>query len=184
MFDKLLSALGLQPKSLDQARGTLESAKVFAESVNALFTSAGLNLEQMLAAGPDALKAHIESIGSADESMADALLENERLQTELDAATAKAAALAETFKAVGFEVAEGADAKAEFAEHVKKASALELAKAGHPPVAHVPTNAIGVTQSDQDLFAQYKAMKGGSAERDAFFASNRDAILRAAGMQN
>jgi hypothetical protein len=81
-FSDLLAAVGLAPKTLPQAKETLDTANATLDSVAALFEAAGLNLEQMLAAGPDALKAHIESIDNAEE-LATALQEAARLDALL-----------------------------------------------------------------------------------------------------
>ena len=64
-LSSVLSALGLAPKTLTEARGTLDTSKATLESVAALFTTAGLNLEAFLAAGPESLKAHLASIDNA-----------------------------------------------------------------------------------------------------------------------
>jgi hypothetical protein len=149
MLSKILSALGVAPKTLPQATETLGEAKATLDSVAALFTAAGLNLEQILAVGPDALKAHIESIDNSEE-LAVALQENEKLAKDLgdshQVAKDQEAVIAEhtkIFAAVG--VTTGVVTPAAFAEafqsHVSKQTTLALAKTGHPP-QHVPAAAI------------------------------------------
>ena len=64
-LSSVLSALGLAPKTLTEARGTLDTSKATLESVAALFTTAGLNLEAFLGAGPESLKAHLASLDNA-----------------------------------------------------------------------------------------------------------------------
>ena len=152
MLSQILAALGIAPKTLPQATETLGQAKTTLDSVAALFTAAGLNLEQMLAAGPDSLKAHLESIDNSDE-LAEALQENEKLSTKLESETKllngaidKIDGFVACFGAVGLAVdaraaAKPEDFKSAFEAHVKKAATLELSKTGHPP-AHVPPNAI------------------------------------------
>ena len=152
MFTALLSALGLQPKNLQEARGTLDSAKGTLEQVGALFTAAGLNLEQMLEAGPESLKAHVASFAAKDIELAAALEKINALEASAADSNDLIATLEESaqtaqglFEIVGFvspEISEGADEgeafKSAFASHVKQAAALELSKHGHPPVAIVP----------------------------------------------
>ena len=149
-FSAVLSALGLAPKTLPQANETLSQAKGTLDSVAALFTAAGLNLEQMLAAGPDSLKAHIDSLDNAEE-LATALQENETLSAEHEATKASALALSSQLSALNSVVATiglsaSADLKPDaiakaFETHIAKATTLALAKTGHPP-AHVPASAI------------------------------------------
>jgi hypothetical protein len=52
-------------KTLDQSRAQLASAKTSAEQVAALFTTAGIDLDALLAAGPDALKTHIAEVSAS-----------------------------------------------------------------------------------------------------------------------
>ena len=125
-ISKLLTALGIRPKDLEQANAALVPAKATLDSVNALFTNAGLNLEQMLEAGADSLKLHIDALGNADESLADALLEVERLEGELEQSKSDLLTASAVVAEIG--LAPGGDLKAAFADHVKKAAAIELAK--------------------------------------------------------
>lgn len=187
-FSAVLSALGLAPKTLPQANETLTQAKGTLDSVAALFTAAGLNLEQMLAAGPDSLKAHIDSLDNAEE-LAAALQENERLDgalktagEQMEAAGKLQAAHLECFKALGLTPDNNALAadqvKKSFDAHVSKQTTLALAKTGHPP-AHVP--AADPTQvaakSDADLAKEYEALPRGEA-KSAFYAKHEQALWR------
>lgn len=200
----VLSALGLAPKTLPQAKETIDGAKATLDSVAALFTAAGLNLEQMLAAGPDALKAHLESLDDS-EALAEAVLENDRLSTELETAKASTLALNSQLSALNFVASEVGlkveaatkpeDIKTAFAAHIAKATTLALAKTGHPP-AHVPAATSPVDditpKSDPDkaalvAFDQYLALieadnKAGTKEtaaaRTDFYAKNHAAISR------
>ncbi|MES2694487.1 MAG: hypothetical protein V4773_13510 [Verrucomicrobiota bacterium] len=147
MLSKILSALGVAPKTLPQATETLGEAKTTLDSVAALFTAAGLNLEQILAAGSESLKAHIESLDNTTE-LAEALQENEALSTKLAQSEADVLALSEINTtitgAIGLPVTnetKAADIKTAFAAHVSKQTTLALAKTGHP-AAHVPASAI------------------------------------------
>ncbi len=164
-LSQILSAVGLAPKDLEQARNTIEPAKAALEQVNALFTNAGLNLEAMLETGPDALKAHIESLGNSDEELAAALLKADKLGEENVGLNAKLESLKVAIADTGFAIVEGADMKAAFADHVKKAAAVELAKAGHPPVAVVNVDQKTATQSE--IYATWKAMAPGDEYYDA-----------------
>ena len=61
----VLASLGLKPKNLEEARNAIEPARATLDNVNALFAAAGLNLETLLAAGPESLKAHLASLDNA-----------------------------------------------------------------------------------------------------------------------
>jgi hypothetical protein len=184
-FSDLLAAVGLAPKTLPQAKETLDTAKATLDSVAALFAAAGLNLEQLLAAGPDALKAHLDSIDNAEE-LATALEEAGRLDEQLTAAeakladsTAQLASHATIFAAVGFKPTSDASPeriKTAFEAHVSKATTLALAKTGHPP-AHVPAADVAPTAkpTGAELHATWKAMKP-SPERLNFFSQHEAAI--------
>ncbi len=145
----VLSALGLAPKNLAEAHAALTPAKATLDSVAALFTAAGLDLETMLAAGPESLKAHIDSLGEDDEVLAEALLENERLEKELATSEAlrsslaaageqASLALASTLATLGLNASGPADTltpdavKAALDAHIKKQATIALAKTGHP----------------------------------------------------
>lgn len=152
----LLSAFKTAPKTLDQAKATLGSAQPAIDSVAALFTSAGLDLDTLIAAGPDSLKAHIDGLSAKDGELAAAqakvtelegkvaasVTENAQAKAALDSITATHNALCQS---VSF------DAKAtdkggnplEFATafkaHVAKEAALILAKDGRPAIEHKAT---------------------------------------------
>lgn len=146
-FSEILAALGITPKTLDQAKQPLDQGKQALAEVAALFAAAGLDLDAMRAAGPDALKAHIEAVGAKDGELAKA---NERI-AELEASAvendeALAVALEDIehasalFASVGFEFSAESkpeDFRAAFESHAKKSAAVELAKTGTLPVAVV-----------------------------------------------
>lgn len=186
MFAKLLSALGIAPKTVNEASGTLAAAKTFAESVNALFTAASLNLETMLSAGPDSLKLHIAGLDQSAEvtrltaELATATTDLADRQTKLNARNETLAAASEVFAAIGIndfsKKTAAADVKSAFEAHVKKSATLDLAKTGHPP-AHIPAAAepAKVGQTGAELHAQWKAMKAGP-DRLAFFSQHEAQI--------
>ena len=203
-FSDLLAAIGLAPKTLPQANETLATAKSTLDSVAALFTSAGLNLEQMLAAGPDALKAHLESVDNTEE-LAETLQEVEAYDQKLGEAQASLTALNSqlstfnsSFAALGIQTpltAKPDEIKTAFEAHVAKQTTLALAKTGHPP-AHVPAaNAIDdvtPTTTDEDKSAlaaldtyiklidddNHAGTKATAAARAKFYAENHVRIDR------
>lgn len=186
-FSDLLASVGLAPKTLPQAKETIDTAKATLDSVAALFTAADLNLEQMLAAGPESLKAHLDSLDNGEE-LAEALQQNEALEKQVSDYTDQVADLGnqlatadELLSAIGLSPLTSdhtpEQAKSAFSDHVSKQVTLALAKTGHPP-AHVPTSAEaapGATPTGAELHAQWKAMKP-SPERLAFFSKNEAAI--------
>lgn len=184
-FSDLIASFVSAPKTLPQAKETIDGAKATLDSVAALFTAAGLNLEQMLAAGPESLKAHLDSLDNAEE-LATALQENEGLQAQLGEANvnlAKANAVGsachDIFAAVGFTSKElTAEAfKPAFDAHVSKQTTLALSKTGHPP-AHVPASDVAQASAKPtgaELHATWKAMKAGP-ERLAFFSQHEAQI--------
>jgi hypothetical protein len=174
MLNALRAAFGLAPKTLDQARGTLESA--FTAQVEALFASAGLNLEQLLAAGPESLKAHIASLDDSTE-LAEALQENERISaelTQLQTQNAKlqtdSAAVNAALSATGITFAKPEEFAAALSAHISKATTLELAKSGHPPVPHVeppPAKPGATTPEGTPLTGLAKVQAAFRAEAEA-----------------
>lgn len=187
-FSDLLATIGLAPKTLPQAKETIDSAKATLDSVAALFTAAGLNLETMLAAGPDALKAHLDSLDNAEE-LATALGEAKRLEalltatdTKLKDAVCQIAAANTILSEIGLSpLASGLTpekAKEAFSAHVSKQTTLALAKTGHPP-AHVPAadTTLVAAKSDADLAKEYEALPRGEA-KSAFYAKHEQALWR------
>lgn len=187
-FSSILASLGLAPKTLEQARAVIEPAKATLDSVNALFVAAGLNLEQMLDAGPDSLKAHLASVDNAEE-LAMALAEVERLNGEATETASKLTALTEgltanqeVFAAVGLKLdvdaPDAAAFKTAFNSHVSQQVTLALGKTGHPPVVHVdPT--VEASLTDAEIAAQYVKMSAGPARLE-FFTKHEAALQRAA----
>jgi hypothetical protein len=185
-FSDLLASVGLAPKTLPQAKETIDSAKATLDSVDALFTAANLNLEQLLAAGPDALKAHLDSIDNTEE-LAEALQENEALSGKLEAVSAdvstlssQLAALETVASTIGLTPATALAPEAiaaAFEAHISKATTLALSKTGHPP-AHVPAaDVVPVVKTDADIAKDYQAMKPGP-ERLAFYTLHEVALNR------
>lgn len=126
------------------------AAVKLATFATSLLDKAGLNLETLQAAGDDtALKTLIDQAGQkpnaeAAEALADAAKENTRLNGALTEATAKAdkfSALNTALADSGLKVEKPEDLKTALAAHVKKQTALALAKTGHPPVADTPDSA-------------------------------------------
>jgi len=186
MLSKLRELFTAPAVSLAAARETIEQSRQTLDSVNALFTAAGLNLEQMLAAGPDALKAHLASLDQADTVAT--------LQAQLDANATELTRLADTLKAeqtahsvttaalqthadllatIGFQPdpqAKPEAVKTAFAAHVEKRAAALLAQDGRPPVDHIAPDAKRTespaekaTRASQ-LDTHYKALAGLPAE--------------------
>lgn len=152
----LLSVFKTAPKTLDQAKASLGEAQPVLDSVSALFSTAGLDLDALIAAGPDSLKAHIDGLSAKDADLATAqakvtelegklsasVTENAQAKAALDSVTATHAALCQS---VSFDAsAKDKDGKpvefaAAFKAHVAKEAALVLAKDGRPPLEHKQT---------------------------------------------
>jgi hypothetical protein len=188
-LSSVLSALGLAPKTLTEARGTLDTSKATLESVAALFTTAGLNLEAFLGAGPESLKAHLASIDNAAQ-VAALSLELASAKSALETTAGEVACLeaslaARTFvlSTLGIAELQTADTpeaiKTAFAAHVAKQTTLALAKTGHPPVAHIDANAAPAAEqlSDEAHLAAYEKLEG--AEAKAYLSTHSQALWRA-----
>lgn len=190
-FSDFLASLTAPARTLTEAKGAIDQSRATLDSVAAMFTAAGLDLDAMLAAGPDALKAHLKSVDTAEEltaTLAAKTALEAQLKTANDAIAKHGAdlALRDGFlSAIGFAVkpeAKADEAKAAFEKHVKQAAALELAKAGHPaPVAAVVRrpDTPAATSSDAQHYATYKAMPDGAEKRD-YFRRHGEAIVRGA----
>jgi hypothetical protein len=185
-----LASLTAPAKTLTEAKGALDQSRATLDSVAAMFTAAGLDLDAMLAAGPESLKAHLALLATKDAELAAALEKSGQLEAQLKTANdaiathGTALALRDGFlSAIGFSVkpeATAEDAKNAFAKHTKEAAALELAKAGHPPVrAIVARVEPAAATADADHFKAYKAMPEGP-EKKAYFAKHGEAIYRGA----
>jgi hypothetical protein len=187
---KLLAAFTSKPKTLPQAQVTLDEASATLGKVEALFSVAGLNLEAMLGAGPDSLKAHLESLTTAEEevgTMKARVTELEGLlataQGDITKAAGELATASEIMAAVGIKPeTKREEWRPAFDAHVKAQAALELAKAGHPPVEHKATEVEATTataaQKDEARLAEYEKMAAGP-DRAKFFAEHEQAIFRA-----
>lgn len=195
----VLATLGLIPKNPEEAKATREAAAATLASVNELFAKAELNLEQMLAAGPDSLKAHLASLDQADGikalegkvAAAESALTEATATLGAEAEKAKsAAALAGSYlsclTATGFTptaASKPEEVTAAFTAHVEKRAAAILAQAGHPPLAHVSNEAKKPAAednlTDEQLLVKWEAMAPGSDERTAFGARHVGALMRA-----
>lgn len=173
----------VSPKTLESAKGQVSESKAKLTAINAMFDAAGLKLDDLLAAGPDSLKAHIDSFKGADEQLAAANAaiaqhaeEIAALNESLAEASNEAQELGAALASIGYVAADGDDVKQSFSDYVKKQAALELARVGHPPVAQVAPDAAPPAQkSDKEHYLAYAAMPEG-AEKRAYFAKHGDQI--------
>lgn len=171
----LLSAIGLAPKNLLDAQAKLTPAKATLDSVAALFSAAGLDLDTMLAAGPDALKAHLDSLGESAKALADEQARAAGLESDLIEATAK---LERASTDLSSSLAEINTLKSSALSTEEKAQQL-LAAAGHPAPVKLPVGDVApAAKSDAEILAEYEKMPTGAARLD-FFTANMAAIWRA-----
>jgi hypothetical protein len=192
----ILALLGVTPKNPEEAKQAREESRQALDSVASLFSAAGLNLEQMLAAGPDALKAHIASLdrtaefaalqGQLTTAQASVTDLTAKFASEQSAHSVTAEALkvhAETLATVGFKAdakdkdGKPVEFKQAFASHVEKQAAALLAKDGRPPVANAAP-VFEATLSDDEIVAKYQAMPAGP-ERLEFHTKHSAALFRA-----
>lgn len=157
-------------------------------AVAALFSNAGLDLDTLLAAGPESLKAHLASLDNAGQvaslslELATAKSALETKAGEITALEASLAARTSILSALGIAEMQTADTpaaiKAAFESHVAKQTTLALAKTGHPP-AHVPVDTTAATASvtDESLAAEYEKLPRGD-EKTAFFHKHEAALWR------
>lgn len=182
-LSNLLAAFRSKPKTLPQAQVTLDEAGATLGKIEALFSAAGLDMQAMLAAGPDSLKAHLDSLRAEDSKAAQAEAKVADLETQLTAVKGQLGAADAIFAAIGMTSGDGAEVmRSKFDAHVKSQAALELSKAGHPPVAapataDEPTPKSQAEQDEEHLAAYEKLPKGD--ERAKFFAQHETAIHRA-----
>lgn len=191
----LFSAFTARPKNFEAASATLAEANTFAASVNALFTTAGLNLETLLAAGPESLKAHLDGLTVKAEQFTALETELSKARGEIaqhiaDATATEAtlAAFTGIFSAIGISSAVPPTAesvKTAFETHVAKQVTLANAKAGHPPVHHIDPDAAAATAaaSDEAVAKEYSAMPRGP-EKLAFYQKHAAALQRVYDAQN
>jgi hypothetical protein len=193
-LSSVLASLGLKPKNLEEARQTIEPARATLDAVNALFATAGLNLETLLAAGPESLKAHLETcmvkaeeFSALETQLSTAKTELAKLGETHATATATLATYGELFTAIGVSCAapEAPALKTAFETHVAKQVTLANAKIGHPPVQHIDAAAGAATlaATDAEVAKTYSAMPAGPA-RLAFFQANAAALQRVYDAQN
>jgi len=188
-LSSVLSALGIKPKNLEEARLTIEPARASLESVAALFTTAGLNLEAFLGAGPESLKAHLASIDNAAQ-VAALSLELASAKSALETTAGEVASLEASLEArtavlstLGIAEMQTADTpediKTAFETHVAKQVVLANAKMGHPPVQQIDANAAPAAEqlSDEAHLAAYEKLSGDEAK--AYLKANSQALWRA-----
>ena len=188
-LSSVLSALGLAPKTLTEARGTLDTSKATLAAVVDLFSTAGLDLETLLAAGPESLKAHLASLDNAGQvsaltaDLATIKADHEALTKALAVRDDTLSAFAQTFATIGMaditNKTPAAEVTAAFTAHVAKQTTLALAKTGHPPVAHIDASAAPAAEqlSDEAHLAAYEKLEGADAK--AYLAKNSQALWRA-----
>jgi hypothetical protein len=180
----LFGSKSADAKTLEEFRAQVAAAKASAEQVATLFTTASLDLDALLAAGPDSLKLHLAGLSAKDSELATAQAKVAELEGMLVARSSEVitekgrAYVAVSFLTeIGFVPAAtvtGADAKAAFDSHVKQAAALELAKTGHKPVAEVPPPAPGKPATT----AETPALFGLAKVEAAFRAQSAKAAAR------
>lgn len=177
-FSALLTSLGIAPKTLPQAQDLLTPAKAQLDAVAALFTAAGLPLEEMLAAGPDSLKAHLasldqsETIAALNKSNRDLMDQVAALGSELSASgeslkalTAQNYAFAYLAETIGIKATDTAPTPeaiaTAFKSHIEKSASAILAKDGRPPVAHVAQGTVekpASTDTSAEITAHWQSL--------------------------
>lgn len=199
-ISSLLTALGIAPKTLPQALDQIAPARAQLDSIAALFTAAGLPLEEMLAAGPESLKAHLASLDQS-ETIAALTAEKSDLAAQLEAASSKLQAHSSDLQAASSQLqafssiastlgipatdtpptAEAIDTA--FKSHIAQAASTLLAKDGRPPVAHVAQGTEekkpAAAMTDAEHRAAHLALPEGSKERAQYAAKHYDALARA-----
>lgn len=187
----ILAKVGLAPKNLNEAREIIEPAKATLDSVAALFTAAGLDLDALLAAGPDSLKAHLDGLSAKDAELAASQASVMDLTAKLlnaskarDEFSATATATAELLSTIGLKLEASVkpeEVKPAFEKHVSLRAAELLAKTGTPPVANVIEGEAKpeAVLTDADHLAAYEALPFGSKERADYSAKHFNAIQRA-----
>lgn len=194
----LLALVGIAPKNPDEARAVREASKMKLEEFAAMFSAAGLDAEQLLAAGPDSLKAHLvsldqkETIAALEQQVAQAATARDTLNaqlstlnSDLDVTRAALDAHKDLLAATGFKAEASAkpeELKAAFAAHVARAATAKLATLGHPPVAEVqPEQVAAAVDADAaalQAWQAYNKFAAGSKEKAEFYEANADAIWR------
>lgn len=157
----LFGSQSADAKTLEQSRAQLAAAKLSAEAVAALFTTASLDLDALLAAGSDSLKLHLAGLTAKDADLATAQAKVTELTGTVETVTASLNTANKKLEfnggllaSIGFTptaTSTEAEAKTAFAAHVSKAAALELAKGGHKPIDDVTPPAKGPVAIDPSL---------------------------------
>lgn len=151
-----------EAKTLDQAKTNSTAAKAKVEAVAQLFENAGLDVDAILSAGPDSLKAHLATIGATDAQLAEA-------KTALTVTQANVSTLTETItKNTATITTQAAKiTELESAKTTAVAVAVEmLAKAGHVVVketpdknAHVASTAVLKTRAEVNAMSPVEKQK-------------------------
>lgn len=160
------------------------------EPVAALFDHAGLDLDTLLAAGPESLKAHLASLDNAEQlntligDLASAKSALDAKSADITALKGSVEAATNIFNIIGLSDTVSADAdsgaiKTAFADHVSKQVTLAQAKAGHPPVHQIDANASPAAIAGEAHLKAYEALPRGP-EKTAYFAQHESAIWAAA----
>lgn len=151
-----------EAKTLDQAKTNNTAAKAKVEAVAQLFENAGLDVDAMLSTGPDALKAHILSVGATDTQLADL---NAKLTTANAELTTKTALVATHAATIAAHVGEIATLKSQQSTAVAVATEM-LAKAGHTVVKETPDkNAAAASNAAVKTRAEVNAMTPGAKQK-------------------
>jgi len=101
------------PKTLDQARATFGEAKSALDRISALFTSAGLNLDDLLAKGDTALKDYVTELNNkvttaeakaveAERNRAEAVAKAGESAVQVTALSSQLSAFGSVFSAINF----------------------------------------------------------------------------------
>ena len=191
-FSELLAKVGLAPKNLGEAAEIIEPAKATLDSVANLFASANLDLDTMLAAGPDSLKAHIDSFSGDAAALDEAIAKNAELEVDFaearaltEAAIARSESFGSAAQAAGIDVteevlADPAALKQAFTTRATAQAQELLAASGHATLEEVGPEGDPIDQAakNQAIVDAYAQMEPG-AERTAF-RNKHLAVLNAA----
>jgi hypothetical protein len=179
-FSDILAALGNKPKTLSQAQENLEPAKATLDSVGELFANADLDLDTMLAAGPDSLKAHLASFSADAEALDEAIAKNAELEVELadlreqnESLITQTSDLQAAVAEAGLELTEDQLASASEIKQALTTRAQDLARehlagAGHHalPETGPEGDPSQAAPSAAKILAEYHAMPPGKARSD------------------
>lgn len=177
-FSALLTSLGIAPKTLPQAQYLLAPAKAQLDSIAALFTAAGLPLEEMLAAGPDSLKAHLASLDqsetikeltanlkAANDNTENFMAQVSDLNLQVSGLKSQVSAFSSVASTLGISATDTAPTPeaiaTAFKSHIEKSASAILAKDGRPPVAHVAQGTVekpASTDTSAEITAHWQSL--------------------------